>query len=437
VGQPQHIEGASVMSDLGADPLVQTTGGSSGARRRRLRGYGYFKGLGPGLVTGAADDDPSGIGTYSQVGATLRFDLLWTCLISLPLTLAVMELAARVGLVTDRGLAAIVRDRFAKPIVYPVLFLVVAANTFNVGADLGSMAAALRLLVPVPALVGVALFALVMTVLEVRVPYERYAKLLRWLVLSLAAYVAVLFSVHVPWGEVARHTLVPHLSGDRQHLAALVAVFGTTISPYLFFWQAAEEVEEHQGVLEAREIRRMRLDVTTGVAAGVGVMFAILTATAVTLGTRGAAIETADQAAQALRPVAGAFAGLLFTAGIVGTGLLAVPTLVGSSAYALAEAFHWQEGLSQKLRRAPGFYAVIIGGMAVGAALNVVGVNPIHALYLAAILNGLAAPPILVLMAVVSRSDTLGRWRSGPLSLALVSTAVIVMTALPAWYLLA
>jgi Mn2+/Fe2+ NRAMP family transporter len=404
---------------------------------RRLRGYGYFRGLGPGLVSGAADDDPSGIGTYSQVGATLRFDLLWTCMIALPLTMAVVELAARVGLVTNRGLAAIVRERFAKPIVYPVLFLVVAANTFNVGADLGSMAAALRLLVPLPTLAGVVLFALVMTVLEVRVPYERYARLLRWLVLSLAAYVGVLLSVHVPWGQVARDTLIPHVSGDRQHVAALVAVFGTTISPYLFFWQAAEEMEDQKGPPTVSQIRRMRVDVAAGVTAGVVVMFAILTATAVTLGTRGTAIQTADQAAQALRPVAGDFAGLLFTAGIVGTGLLAVPTLVGSSAYALAEAFHWREGLSQRLRRAPGFYAVIIGGMVIGAALNMIGVNPIHALYLAAIFNGLAAPPILVLMAVASRSNALGRWRSGPVSLLIVSGAAIVMTALPVWYLLA
>jgi NRAMP (natural resistance-associated macrophage protein)-like metal ion transporter len=404
-------------------------------QRGRLRGYGYFKGLGPGLITGAADDDPSGIGTYSQVGATLRFDLLWTAVISLPLAAAVVELSARFGLVTDRGLASIVRDRFAKSIVYPVLFIVVAANTFNVGADLGSMAAALRLLVPVPALAGVALFAVVIAVLEIRVPYDRYAKLLRWLVLSLAAYFGVLFSVHVPWGEVARNTLVPHLAADREHLAALIAIFGTTISPYLFFWQAAEEMEEQTGAPTATQIRRMRVDVVTGIAAGVAVMFAILTATAVTLGAEGHSIETADQAARALRPVAGDLASLLFTIGIVGTGLLAVPTLVGSSAYALAEAFHWREGLSRSLRQAPGFYAVIIGGMVIGAAMNVVGVNPIRALFLAAILNGLAAPPILILMAIASRSRALGSWKSGRISLTLVSLAALVMTVLPAWFL--
>jgi NRAMP (natural resistance-associated macrophage protein)-like metal ion transporter len=405
-------------------------------RRHRIRGYGYFKGLGPGLITGAADDDPSGIGTYSQVGATLRFDLLWTALISLPLAAAVVELSARFGLVTDRGLASIVRERFAKPVVYPVLFLVVAANTFNVGADLGSMAAALQLLVPAPILIGIGLFAVAMTVLEVRVPYDRYAKLLRWLVLSLVAYVAVLFSVKVPWGEVAAHTFVPHLAADREHLAALIAIFGTTISPYLFFWQAAEEMEEHDGEPTEPEMRRMRVDVFTGIAAGVSVMFAILAATAVTLGQHGVRIETADQAAQALRPVAGRFASLLFTLGIVGTGLLAVPTLVGSSAYALSECFHWREGLSRSLRQAPGFYGVIVGGMVIGAALNLFGVNPIHALFLAALFNGLAAPPILVLMVIASRSAVLGRWRSGTLSIALVAASALMMALLPAWYLL-
>jgi Mn2+/Fe2+ NRAMP family transporter len=406
-------------------------------RRKRFRGFGYFKGIGPGVITGAADDDPSGIGTYSQIGASLRFDLLWTALISFPLAAAVVELAARLGLVTDKGLAAVVREEFPRTVVYPVLFLVVAANTFNVGADLGSMGAALHLLVPIPVIAGVVAFAVVTTVLEVRVPYQRYARLLRWLVLSLLAYFAVLFAVKVPWGEVLRHTLIPHLSGDREHIAALIAIFGTTISPYLFFWQAAEEVEEHEPPVTAPEIRRMRVDVMVGIAAGVAVMFAILTATAVTLGQHHMGnIETADQAAEALRPVAGRFASLLFTAGIVGTGLLAIPTLVGSSAYALAEAFHWQEGLSRSLRQAPGFYGVIIGGMVVGVALNLTGVNPIRALFLSAILNGLAAPPILVLMAIVGRGDALGRWRSGPVSVALVTASAVIMTALPAWYLL-
>ncbi|HET6213780.1 MAG TPA: divalent metal cation transporter [Micromonosporaceae bacterium] len=408
-------------------------------RRGRLRGAGYFKGIGPGLVTGAADDDPSGIGTYSQVGASLRFDMLWTAVVSLPLAAAVLEVAARLGLVTDQGIATVVRRNFVKPVVYPVLALVVVANTFNIGADLGAMAASLRLLAPVPLVAGVALFAVVITALEVWVPYGRYAKVLRWLVLSLVAYIAVLAVVHVPWGDVARHTFLPSMSVDRTHLAALIAIFGTTISPYLFFWQAAEEMEEHDetaATLTASHVRAMRVDVVTGVAAGVLVMFAIMVATAITLGGQATTIETADQAAQALKPIAGNLAGLLFAAGIIGTGLLAVPTLAGSSAYALAEAAHWREGLSRTLRQAPGFYTIIIAGMAVGAGLNLTGIPPIKALYASAILNGLAAPPIMALMLLASRGKMLGRWRSGRLSTALVGAAVLVMTGLPLWYLL-
>jgi NRAMP (natural resistance-associated macrophage protein)-like metal ion transporter len=408
-------------------------------RRWRLRGAGYFKGVGPGLVTGAADDDPSGIGTYSQVGASLRFDMLWTAVVSLPLAVAVLELSARLGLVTDQGIATVVRRNFVKPVVYPVLALVVVANTFNIGADLGAMAASVRLLVPVPLIAGVAVFAIGMTVLEVWVPYRRYAKVLRWLVLSLVAYVGVLAVVKVPWGDVMRHTFLPTLSADRTHLAALIAIFGTTISPYLFFWQAAEEMEENEETAETvtrSHIRKMRLDVVAGATCGVLTMFAILVATAVTLGAHPTTIETADQAAQALRPLAGNFAGLLFAAGIIGTGLLAVPTLAGSSAYALAEAAHWREGLARTLRQAPGFYTVIVLGMAVGAGLNLVGIPPIKALYASAILNGLAAPPIMLLMLLASRTTMLGRWRSGWLSTTFVAIAVLVMTGLPVWYLL-
>lgn len=406
----------------------------------RLRGFGYFRGLGPGLVTGAADDDPSGIGTYSQVGATLRFDLLWTTVVSFPLAAAVVECASRLGLVERRGLAAIVRDRFPVAIVYPALWLVVIANTFNIGADLGSMGASLGLLVPIPHLVGVALFATVIAILEVRVPYKRYSKILRWLVCSLAAYVGVLFAVDVPWGEVLRHTFVPSFTADREHLAALIAIFGTTISPYLFFWQAAEEVEEHDDDdhdVTPDEMRAMRGDVVAGIAAGVAVMFAIMTAAAVTLGANGTEIKTADDAAKALEPLVGQAASLLFTLGIVGTGLLAIPTLAGSSAYALSEEFHWREGLSRSLRQAPGFYAVLVGGILVGAMLNVVGIDPITALFLAAVLNGLAAPPIIVLMLLAARTDALGRWQSGKLSLVLLSTSAVVMTVLPLWYLFA
>ena len=375
-------------------------------------------------------------------------------MVSLPLAAGVLEVSARLGLTTGRGLAALVRERFPRPVLYFVVFLVVAANTFNIGADLGSMAA-LRLLVPVPQVVGIFGFAIVMTVLQVTVPYHRYSKVLRWLALSLLAYIGVLAAVKVPWGEVLHNTFVPSLKGDKAHLEALIAIFGTTISPYLFFWQAAEEVEEGQETdkegeshggdrssgddeVTVDQLRRMRVDVISGIGAGVFVMFAILVSAAVTLGAHGVVdIQTADQAAQALEPIAGRFAGLLFTVGIVGTGLLAVPVLAGSTAYALAEAFHWKEGLSRSLRQAPGFYAVLIAAMGVGIALNFIGINPIRALVLSAVLNGLAAPPILVLMLLLTRSDVVGEHRAGWLSMSLVGTAALMMTALPLWYLLA
>ncbi|MEY2420715.1 MAG: hypothetical protein QOI95_782 [Acidimicrobiaceae bacterium] len=423
--------------------------------RARLRGHGYFKRLGPGLVTGAADDDPSGIGTYSQVGASLRFDLLWTTIVSLPLAAGVLEASARLGLTTGRGLAALVRERFPRPVLYFVVFLVAAANTFNIGADLGSMAASLRLLVPVPQVAGIFGFAIVMTVLQVTVPYHRYSRVLRWLALSLLAYIAVLAAVKVPWGDVLHHTFLPSIKGDKAHVEALIAIFGTTISPYLCFWQAAEEVEEGQEIDDAGDshggdrscgddevtvdqLRRMRVDVVAGIGAGVFVMFAILVSAAVTLGAHGIVdIKTADQAAEALEPIAGRFAGLLFTVGIVGTGLLAVPVLAGSTAYALAEAFDWNEGLSRSLRQAPGFYGVLVAAMSVGIALNFVGINPIRALVLSAVLNGLAAPPILILLLLLSRSSVVGEHRARWLSTSLVATAALLMTALPIWYLLA
>jgi len=258
--------------------------------RRRLRGHGYFKRLGPGIVTGAADDDPSGIGTYSQVGAAFGFGLLWTTLATLPLAVAVQEATARLGLVTGKGLAALIRERFARPVLVGAVVLVAVANTFNIGADIGSMAAATGLLVPVPYAVATVAFAMVMVVLEVAVPYHRYARVLRWLALSLLAYVGVLVVVKVDWADALAHTVVPRAHADRASLAALLAVFGTTISPYLFFWQAGEEIEEQaerHDLVDRDHLAAMRLDVAAGMGSGVGVMFAIMTTAAVTLGAHG------------------------------------------------------------------------------------------------------------------------------------------------------
>jgi NRAMP (natural resistance-associated macrophage protein)-like metal ion transporter len=397
--------------------------------RPHLRGFGYFR-LGPGFVTGAADDDPSGIGTYSQVGARFGFGLVWTAPVSLPLASAVQETAARLGLETGRGLMALIRERFPRPILWLAVFLVVTANTFNIGADLGSMAAAFRLLVPLPFAAVVIVFAAVTVLLEVLVPYERYSSILRLLALSILAYVVELFVIHVDWAAVIAG-LIPSFTSGAAAAGALVAVFGTTISPYLFVWQAGEEVEERAardiGRVSAKQLRAMRIDVITGMTAGVLVMFAIMVVAASTLGAHGVTqIQTAEQAAAALEPLAGRFASALFAAGIVGTGLLAIPTLAGSAAYALCESVDWKEGLDRKLAEAPRFYGVIAASIVVGVAMNFLGIDPIRALYASAILNGLAAPPLILMMLVLSNSAAVGR-RGGRLSHALVALAFLVM----------
>ena len=409
--------------------------------RHTLRGFGYFRRLGPGLVTGASDDDPSGIGTYSQAGAAFGFGLLWTAWITLPLAAAVQETAGRLGLVTGQGLAALIKERFPRWVLFGAVTLVAVANGFNIGADLGSMAASVRLLVPVPQALLLVAMAGLMVGLEILLPYERYAKVLRWLTLSLAAYVAVLFVIDVNWGSVLRQTLIPRISWTRPEIAMLIAILGTTISPYLFFWQASEEVEERhlekKHAVDREHLSLMRTDVLAGMASAVLVMFAIMVASAATLGRHGVTtVQTAQQAAEALRPIAGRLASLLFTLGIVGTGLLAVPVLAGSTAYALSEAFGWREGLGRKFRRARKFYLVMAVAMVVGLALNFGGIDPIRALYFAAILNGVAAPPLILLMLILSNHQpTCGKWTGRRWSNALVGLALVLMTALPIAYL--
>ena len=415
------------------------------AHRRRLRGFGYFRSLGPGIVTGASDDDPSGIGTYSQVGAAFRFDFLWTALFTWPLAAAVQETAGRLGLANGRGLASLIKERYSRWVLVGAVTLVTAANVFNIGADLGSMASAIRLLVPIPFVVLIVGITVGMLVLEVRVPYRSYRKVLRWLTLSLLAYVAVLFVIDVDWADVLRHTFIPTMTWDRVHIAALIAILGTTISPYLFFWQTSEEVEEMEESgaegtstpLDVGHLRHMRQDILTGMASAVIVMFSIMVAAGATLGKEGVTtIQTADQAAQALKPIAGQFAALLFTLGIVGTGLLAVPVLAGSTAYAIAEAIDQPEGLSKPFRGARGFYIIIGSAMLFGLISNFVGLNPVRALYFSAILNGLAAPPLILIMLLLSRSKaTCGRWTGGKLSMALMAFTFLLMAGLPVVYL--
>lgn len=416
--------------------------------RRRLRGAGYFKRLGPGLVTGAADDDPSGIGTYSQVGAAYGTGILWSTLFVAPMAAAVQEMAARLGLVTGRGLSTLLRERFPRWVLYVAVLLVAIANTFNIAADLASMGAAVHLVVAIPPAVLVVVLTGVMLGLEVAIPYHRYSRILRWLALSLLSYLFVLAMVDVDWGAVAHGLFIPEISGGRAEIAALIAVFGTTVSPYLFFWQTSEEIEEEEDLGDERDgngevtdahLGAMRVDVIGGMVSAVVAAFAIIVAAAVTLHVHGMTqIGTAEQAAQALKPLAGDLAGLVFATGIVGLGLLAVPVLAGSTAYAMSEAVGWNEGLSKRFREAHGFYGVIVFSMLVGLGLNFVGLDPIRGLYYAAILNGVTAPPLIVLMLILSRSERLlGNRRTRMLSLVVVGITIAASVILPiVWFIL-
>ena len=397
----------------------------------------FFRRLGPGIITGAADDDPSGIGTYSQAGAAAGYGLLWSAIWLLPLAYATQEACARLSLVTGKGLAALIRTRFSRVILLIAVLLVSVANTVNIAADLASMAAALRLIVPIDQVVGVVGFALLIVVLEVLVPYHRYSKVLRWLCLSLLAYVAVLFVAQVDWQQVAVSAFVPAIDFNKATFALLIALAGTTISPYLFFWQAAEEVEERaDGDVNHAKVSAMRGDVFSGMLTGVMIMFAIMATAAATLNATGIIeINSAEDAAQALKPIAGEFAGLLFLLGILGVGLLAIPVLAGATAYALAETFGWRESLELAPRQAKAFYSVIVISVLVAVLLNLIGIEPMNFLFLAAVLNGLTAPLLMILIFILARDKKLlGRWASGVWSQVLLGLAIVAMFALPiAW----
>lgn len=412
--------------------------------RRRFGGRGYFHRIGPGLITGAADDDPSGIGTYSQVGAAFGFSMLWSTFAALPLAVAVQEATARLGLFSGKGLAALIKEQFPKWVLYVALVLVVSANSFNIGADLGSMAAATRLIIPLPHVSLVVAFAVEMAIIEIVLPYHQYSRVLKWLCVSLLSYIAVLFIINVSWIDVASEIVSPSITFNKATIAALIALFGTTISPYLFFWQTSEEVEElnNEGERTANDgdavghLRAMRGDVVAGMSSGVLVMFAIMVTSAATLGTAGIrTVSTAEQAAMALEPLAGSAAKYLFALGIVGTGLLAIPVLAGSTSYALAETFGWREGLSLKLSQARAFYMVIVVSMCLGMVMNLVGLDPVRALYWSAILNGVAAPPLIVMIWILSRRESvLGKRKSGRLSSTFVGLAALVSATLPVVY---
>ena len=388
-----------------------------------------LKQLGPGLVTGAADDDPSGIATHSQAGAQFGLNMLWTVIVCLPLMLAIQSIAARIGAVTGVGLAANMKKVFPRWVLIALVVLLLIANTINIAADVAAMAEAAVLVVPsIDFHLYLVAFAVVSLLLQVFVAYHRYVGVLKWLTLALLAYLAVVFTVKVPWDQVAIRTLAPQLELNKETLTMVMAILGTTISPYLFFWQSAQEVEDIDDTsnpnvvlkthpLAARQgLRRIRLDTLVGMAFCELIAFAIMLTTAVTLNAHHITnIDSAAKAAEALRPIAGPFASLVFSLGIIGTGLLAIPVLAGSAAYAVSETMGWKEGLNSKLMQAKGFYAVIALATLGGLALSFSPIDPIKALVWSAVINGLAAVPIMaVTMVVVVRKDLMGDFIATP-----------------------
>jgi len=387
----------------------------------------WLKKLGPGLITGAADDDPSGIATYSQAGAQFGFQMLWTVFLTYPLMVGIQVVSARIGRVSGNGLAANIREHFPAWLVRAIVALLLVANTINIAADVSAMGEAMTLIAGGSSRWYAALFGGISLLLQVLVPYHRYVRILKWLTLALLAYVATVFTVHVPWLKVLGATALPHLDWSPEYITTMVAVFGTTISPYLFFWQASQEVEELQAHPQSQPLikapdqasasfQRIKIDTVIGMGFSNLVAFFIMLTTAVTLHQHGiTSIDTSAQAATALRPVAGDFAFALFSAGIIGTGLLAVPVLAGSAAYAVAGAFKWAKGLEKTASQAKGFYGIIAFATIVGIALGFTPVDPIQALYWSAVINGVISLPIMaVMMLMAGRSSIMGRFVIGP-----------------------
>ncbi len=417
-------------------------------KKRDLKPTSLLSKLGPGLITGASDDDPSGIATYSQVGAQFGFGMLWTALFSFPLMVAIQEIAARLGRVTGHGIAGNLRRHYSPWVLRIAVSLLLIANVLNLGADLGAMGAAVQLLIGGPALLYVVLLGFLSLWAEIVLPYSRYVHILKWLTLALFAYVAAAFAIRMPWLAALHATLVPSFTFSRAYIIGFIAVMGTTISPYLFFWQASEEVEEEQrnGARSLRsapqtadaELRRINLDTCIGMGFSNIITFFIMLTAAATLHTHGIVnIGTAADAAKALEPFAGKFASLLFTLGIVGTGLLAVPILSGSVAYALGEALQWKVGLELKPTKAKGFYGILSISIILGLLLNFLHIDPIQALFWSAVVNGIIAVPLMALMMNMGSNKkvmgkfTLPLWLriGGWLTTAVMLVAVIGMAA--------
>jgi NRAMP (natural resistance-associated macrophage protein)-like metal ion transporter len=409
------------------------------------KGFRLLLKLGPGLITGASDDDPSGIATYSQVGAQFGYGMLWTMLFSYPLMVVVQEISARIGRTTGVGIAGNIRKHYPRVLLYCVVLLLLIANIFNLAADLGAMGASAKLLLPGPAWIYTLLLGVVSLLCQMFVPYTRYVKYLKWLTLALFAYIATAIVVGEPRWAALRATLLPSISFHGAYFTALIAVLGTTISPYLFFWQASEEAEDVNVNAGEKPLKlapqqapahfeRIRVDTTIGMALSNLVAFFIILTTAATLHAHGLKdIQTADQAARALEPLAGRFAFLLFAVGIIGTGLLAVPVLAGSAAYAVSETFHWRGSLEKKPRQAKRFYGTIGTAVLIGLVLNFVRMNPIKALFWSAVINGIVAVPVMAFMMILARNPkvmgdfklprylTIGGW---------IATAVMLLASI-------
>ncbi|MCG3111749.1 MAG: divalent metal cation transporter [Candidatus Manganitrophus sp. SB1] len=404
-----------------------------------------FRKLGPGLIAGASDDDPTAIATYSQAGAQLGFGMLWAALFAYPLMVTAQQISAQIGRVTGHGLAWNMRHHFPKRLVYPLVGALFTANTIGLGADLNAMGEVMKLLIGGPALVYSTAFALLSLALEVFVPYSRYVPYLKGLTLALLAYAATAFVMEIPWREVVGATLFPSLRFDRAYLTIFVALLGAMLSPYIFFWQATGEAEEQKNhhreapLKEAPEqapeqFERMKIDTTTGMAFASLIAYFIILTCAMTLHTQGIhQIQSTAQAAEALRPVSGRFASVLFSMGMIGTGLLAIPVLAGSAAYAIGETMQWRVGLEQKPRRAKRFYATLAAAMLLGLAFNFLRINPIQALFWAALIYGVVAAPVMGMMVILASSPkvmgrfTLSRWLKG---FGWVTTLVLSATAL-------
>jgi len=378
--------------------------------------------LGPGLITGAADDDPSGVGTYAQTGAQTGYGYLWTSIITYPLATAVQSMCARIGQTSGQGLAATIKKHYPKAVLYPMVLLLIAANTFNVGADLAAIAAGINLLVPISILILIPPIAVALILLQVFAKYPLINRIFKWLCLALLAYIATALFAGADWGEVAKGTFIPQIPRSKDDIGLLIAILGTTISPYLFFWQTSQEVEEEKEEGEEtvaerrgttrREVADRKLDVALGMLASEVVMYFIILTTAATLHADGKTnISSAAEAASALKPLLGSGAVFCWAVGIIGAGLLAIPVLTGSVGYAVAETFDWREGLDEKPRKAKGFYGIIIASTLVGMLFNYLGLNPIKALVYSAILNGIIAPPLLLLILLLAnRREVMGRF---------------------------